>query len=391
MIGGALRLAWRSIAHYRVRSLLLVLAFGLVFLLPLAVDRLVERLGDALGDRAAATPLVLGARGSRFDLVLAALTFRGRVPRPLPLAEAEALRATGRADAVPLVLGSSVGGAPLVGTSPDYLERRGLRVARGAPFVWLGEAVCGSAAAAALGVDAGGTALTDRGSLYDLASAAPLRLRIRGVLAETGTADDHAVFCGLETAWVAAGLAHGHVEAGEVDEDRRLSAAEEEGVVVLDASVAEATEITPENRASFHVHGDPSRRPVTAVLVWPDDAKARTILRGRYRVHDTVQLLVARDVADELLGYVVRAKRFFDANAALVAAGTGLLLALVVLLTIRARRRELDTLAKIGCGRGTIAATIGLEFGIVCLGGFALALAGAAAVSALLAAGWGGA
>src|SRR5690606_19167299 len=43
VIAGVLRLAWRSIAHYRVRSVLLVAAFALVFLLPLAVDRLVGR------------------------------------------------------------------------------------------------------------------------------------------------------------------------------------------------------------------------------------------------------------------------------------------------------------------------------------------------------------
>lgn len=386
MIGAVVRLAWRSITHYRARSALLVTAFALVFFLPFAVDRLVARFGDALGSRAAATPLVLGARGSRFDLVLSALTFRGRVPRPLLMREADELRATGRATPVPLVLGSSVRGAPLVGTSSDYFERRRLRVTRGAPAVWLGEAVVGSAAAAALGVGPGDTLLTDRGSLYDLTRGEPLRLRVTGVLAEARSADDHAVFCGLETAWIVSGLGHGHVDAESVDGSRRLGGVEAvtetvaEPTIVLDASIVEATEITPANRDSFHFHGDPSERPLTAVLVWPDDDKGRTLLRGRYRVHETAQLLVARDVVDELLGYVVQAKRFFDANALLVAVATGLLLGLVVLLTVRARRREFDTLAKIGCARGTVIAIVAVEFGIVCVAGVGLALAAAAVV-----------
>ena len=85
-----LRLAWRYLAYHRVRTALLVLCVALVFLLPLAVQLLVDSYSRALGARAAATPLVAGAPGSRYDLVLNALYFEGRVPGPTSLAEVEA-------------------------------------------------------------------------------------------------------------------------------------------------------------------------------------------------------------------------------------------------------------------------------------------------------------
>jgi hypothetical protein len=45
---------------------------------------------------------------------------------------------------------------------------------------------------------------------------------------------------------------------------------------------------------------------------------------------------------------VFRIKRFFDANAALVGVATGLFLLLVVLLSVRLRRPEMETLFRLG-------------------------------------------
>ena len=41
-------------------------------------------------------------------------------------------------------------------------------------------------------------------------------------------------------------------------------------------------EITEDNVASFHFHGDPATFPITSVIAVPNDAKASTVLQGRY-------------------------------------------------------------------------------------------------------------
>jgi putative ABC transport system permease protein len=157
-----------------------------------------------------------------------------------------------------------------------------------------------------------------------------------------------------------------------------------DGEVVVDGSVREATEITPENAASFHFHGDRDAFPLTAVLLWPRDAKSATILKGRYAVRQDAQALVPRDVVEELLGFVFRLKRFFDANAVLVAVATALFLGLIVVLSLRLRQREFETLWKIGCSRGTVFSMQATELFLVLLGG---ALLASGAVALLLALG----
>ena len=121
----------------------------------------------------------------------------------------------------------------------------------------------------------------------------------------------------------------------------------------MDSSIVQYYEITPENRGSFHFHGDPETFPITAVLVWPRNARARTLLKARYGVSKTAQILVPSVVIEELMGFLFQLKRFFDANVILVTIATGLFLALIVLLSLRIRERERQTLFHIGCSRFT--------------------------------------
>lgn len=363
----ALLLAWRYVVHHRVRSVILSIGIGLTILLPLCVQLLVDRASDSLAARAENTPLVVGSPGSRYDLVLSSLYFRGRIPKPLTMAEVDRLRAGGLAEPIPVLARGRAGGWPLVGTTYDYFGFRGLLAEQGTLPLVLGDCVLGAEVAEDLGLGPGQRLLTDQDNLYSLAGAYPLNMRITGVLAARGTPDDRAVFCDLNTAWVVEGLAHGH-QAAEEQGDAQVLARDGDRVV-LNASVFEFNEITPENRHSFHVHAEPGDLPVTGILVRPRDSKSSTLLKGRYQVSDNAQLLVPTEVVTELLGFVFQVKRFFDANAILVGVATILFLSIIVLLSLQVRRREIETLTKIGCAQATVARILGLELLLVVLGG----------------------
>ncbi len=382
-----LLLAWRHLAHHAGQSALLAACVALAFLLPIAVARLVDVFGANLIARAEATPLVVGAPGSRYDLVLNALYFQGRVPRPTTRAEADAIAESGLALSIPLLVRHRAQDFPLVGTSHDYFAFRALDFAEGGPPLLLGEAVIGARVARELGVGVGGAVLTDQGSLYDLSLGYPLKLSVVGVLRESGSADDSAVLCDVKTAWIVEGIGHGHVAAEEESDARVL--ARKDGEVVLGAATLEYTEITPDNIGTFHFHGEAGDFPLTAILVVPHDAKGETILKGRYRVSETAQLLVPREVIDELLGFVLRLKTFFDANAVLVAFSTALFLVLLVLLTIRVRAREIETLSKLGCARLTVAKLLATELALVVSAGLLAAVALGTLVARILAYGLG--
>jgi putative ABC transport system permease protein len=260
----------------------------------------------------------------------------------------------------------------VVGVTTEYFEFRHLAVARGHLPLILGDAVLGSEVAAALQIDPGGGLITDPTKLYDLSASYPLKLHVRGVLAPSGSADDWAVFVDLKTAWVIEGIAHGHQD---VDPARNpeLVLRSTAGDTALNAAIVEYTEITPANIGSFHVHATAAELPITAVLVWPRDAKSGTILRARLKASEAAQPLDPEETLSELMGIVFRVKRFFDLNLGLVSMATVLFLVLIVLLTLRIRRREIDTLLKIGCSRGTVAQIQAVELGIVLAMGLFLA------------------
>ena len=204
--------------------------------------------------------------------------------------------------------------------------------------------------------------MTDPENVFDLAGSYPVKLRVMGVLAPARTPDDLAVFVDLKTAWLIEGLAHGHADVTGTNTDANVVLDRTATNVTANAALVEFTEVTPENLAGFHFHGDPDDFPVSAILPIARDEKSATLLRGRYQAPDaTLQILVPRSVVEELLGLVFRIKRFFDANAVLVGAATASFLLLVVLLSLRLRQPEMETLFRLGCARGLTARLVAVE------------------------------
>ena len=377
-------LAWQTIRFNRLQSAILIIGLAVPLYLPLAVNGLVARYQAGLLQRAVSTPLVAGGLGSRFDLVLHALYFRGNVPRLLRMADVEAIRATGYAAPIPLYVRYTARHAPIVGTTLDYFAFRGLRIARGEQLLELGDCVLGADTAASLKLVPGDRLMTDPENVFDIAGSYPVKLRVMGVLEPAGTPDDRAVFVDIKTAWLIEGLAHGHSDITTTNTDSSVLLNRNATNVTANAALVEFTEVTPQNITSFHFHGDPDQFPLSAVIPVPKDEKSATLLRGRYQGPEaTVQILVARSVVEELLGLVFRIKRFFDANAALVGVATGLFLLLVVLLSLRLRRPEMETLFRLGCARGLIAKLVGAELLVIGAVSLGLALAGARVTVAL--------
>jgi len=214
--------------------------------------------------------------------------------------------------------------------------------------------VLGAAAARTLGLAPGDALVSDPRNVFDIAGAYPLRMHVAGVLAPSNPDDDGAVLVDVKTAWVIAGLGHGHQDLA-AGADEAVVLKREADRVVANAALREYNEITPENAARFHFHGDAGDFPLTAAIVRPRDDKAAALLAGRFQDGALPGQLVRPDtVAGEMLGAVFRVKRLFDANVALVAGATALLLGLVVALSVRMRAEETGTLHRIGCARSAV-------------------------------------
>ena len=82
-------LALRYLRFNKIKTVILVFSVAVAVFVPLAVNLLVRNYQRDLLARASATPLVGGAPGSRLDLVLNALYFRGKPAHDLVLADAD--------------------------------------------------------------------------------------------------------------------------------------------------------------------------------------------------------------------------------------------------------------------------------------------------------------
>jgi putative ABC transport system permease protein len=372
-MSGPLYVASRYLVHHRGKTIILVLAVALTGFVPVGLQVLVAQSARELTARADRTPLLVGSRGSPLELVLSALYFDTDPPVPIPWSEIERIDDTGLAQAVPLQVGFRAGGHPIVGTTLEYLDYRRLRVAAGRRMAWLGECVLGARAARELGLEPGDDLVSSPETVFDLAGVYPLKMRVVGVLAPSHTADDRAVFVDIKTAWVMAGLGHGHRDLGDPDASAAvLSRAGDR--IVANAAVLEYNQITRENIESFHFHAGRSSLPVSAALALPTDERARVLLMGRYEAPDErVQILRPRSVMDELLDTVVTVQSYVVAGIALVAAATGATIVLVFMLSIRLRRREIETMTKIGGSRGSVAAVLISEVVVVVAVGLVIA------------------
>ena len=389
----ALYLAWRSLLWHRGRSITILLSLAITIWLPVTVRLVLDQFRREISERANATPLVLGAKGSRIDLALHALYFDTLPPADTTMAEVESIdelsTENAAAYAIPLHVRyrtqsrPGIEGAVIVGTSPEYFEFRRLNVAAGQTISLLGDCVVGSTVATKMQLHPGDSILSAPRNAFNLAGDYPLKMKVVGVLAQSHSPDDDAVFTDVRTTWVIDGIGHGHQELNtQTDSQLLLKNDSDTGTVTANAAVLPYTEITANNIDSFHFHGEPASFPLTAILVVPETEKARTQILGRYSSSKaTAQCLKPPEVIEELLSIVFRIEQL--AWVCSIAAGivTCLLLGLVINLSMRLRETEMQTMFRLGCSRTTIAMLHGSE--IVILLCSASVLAGAAALLTL--------
>jgi putative ABC transport system permease protein len=379
-VSDVLYLAWRYLRFNRGKTAVLVASISLILFLPAGLHVAVREASESLTARADATPLLVGAAGSAVDLTLAALYFREPSVEPVASAEIQRIGGSGLAAAIPLHLRFQAGGHRIVGTTADYLDYRGLELSAGRRFATLGECVLGAGAARALRLEPGGDLISTPAGAFDVAGGFPLKMAVVGVLAPAGTPDDAAVFVDVKTAWVIGGRAHGHDDVKAPAAEAGVLAREEDNVVA-NASVLSYTEITPENIGTFHFHGDPATFPIDAVIVAPRDRKSGIVLRGRFgELEEPIQMVVPRQVVDELVETMFSIRNAVVLISLGLGAATIATTALVVALSIRLRRRELETMRRIGASPGRMRAILASEVVLVVTAGVVIAAALTAAV-----------
>ena len=230
-------LAWRYLwARPLAAALnLLLMTLGLasmsfVLLASAQLDRAFER--DLAG-----IDVVVGAKGSPMQLILAGVFHLDVPPGNIPLAEVQTLAKHPQvAQLIPLSLGDSFRGFRIVGTTPAYIAHYEALLSQGTLWGAPMQAVLGAQVAAGAGLKVGDRFAGSHGLAGggDAHGATPYS--VSGVLAPCGCVLDRLVLTATESVWQVHETMHGGThEAGHTldAEDRAALEAEREVTVAL--------------------------------------------------------------------------------------------------------------------------------------------------------------
>ena len=204
------RLAFLSLWRRPLRYGLLVLLTAVACALPVFVIQLAGGLYQGLNRSAAPFPILAGAKGSPYQLVLNTVFLRDRPIGNTPYGEVENLRQSGKADQVlPLAFGDSFRGFRLCGTEQEIFSyvvpgehKPWLRTVQGRRFTGTGEAVLGAETARLTGLQVGDVFQSSHGFIAK-GKAHPHPYRVVGILAPVQGPYDKAILVPLEDIWEA--------------------------------------------------------------------------------------------------------------------------------------------------------------------------------------------
>lgn len=283
--------------------------------------------------------------------------------------------------AVPIQLGDSYRGLPVLATTPEFFTRfrpdpdTPWSLASGRFFERELEVVVGALAARNTGLQVGDTIYVTHGvprataiGGSDAAAVEPhvhteFAFKVVGILAPTGSSHDRALFINLDSSWIL----HAH--------DRRLALDPKAGVTTI-------ADLTESDRLITGIY--------MRVLTRPGQSVSAALPQVFRMLRDDPSLTVASptDQIRQLFSIVSNIDQIFVAMAAVVMVSSGIAIMLALYNSMEQRRRQIAVLRVLGCSRPRIFGLIVTESAVLGVAGAALgiglALAGGRIVATIM-------
>jgi putative ABC transport system permease protein len=375
------QLVRRNLYRHRVGSGLTALNVGLGALLVSVVLLLRSATAGAFLLPSRGFSLVVGAPGSRLELVLSSVFHLGPSPGLLAFAAFEELERHPSTElAVPYAVGDTFRGFRVVGTTEAFFEPR---------FPYPQAETAGDKLASGRVLHADRAAL--RAALDGLVAPGP-----PGVSSSPAGAMVREAVVGAEVARVLdvrvgdeLEPTHGIEAGGMAHEQRQLWKV----VGVLKASGTAVDELVLINLESFfgipdHAGGvvpETNQPGISAVLLFPKPGVHKALLLSQLNKRNSLQVADVDAEVRALLGLVGNVDRVFFAIAVLVVLVGVVSVAVAIYNTLAGRRRELAILRILGASRRTVLGMLVGEAGLLSAIGAALGILGGHAVVALVA------
>jgi putative ABC transport system permease protein len=221
-----LQLSWKNLVNKPLAMLLSLVLFGLgvgLISLLLLVNKQLE---DKFEKNLAHINLVIGAKGSPLQLILASMYHIDSPTGNIAIDKVKAFlnpRNPFVKTAVPLSLGDSYRGFRIVGTTAAFFNLYAAKIAKGKTFAQVMEVVAGAGAAQELGLNVGSTFKSSHGFIVDdnLVHADAEGFKVVGILEPTGTVADQLLLTPAQSIWAVHEHDASHSGAGADDHSIR--------------------------------------------------------------------------------------------------------------------------------------------------------------------------
>lgn len=378
------KIAWRSIQQRSLASALTALSMALGVALVVAVLVILGVIDQSFRRSAQGYDLIVGTKGSRFELVLSTVFHLGRPTASIRyLVYYELVNGRYAPDveaAVPVCLGDTFKGFRVIGTTPDMFDKfeyssgkryefreGGRNFEWGKPF----EAVVGATVARRAGLEAGKTFRPVHGDVLDRDDEHD-EFTVVGILKPTGTPNDRAVFVNIE------GFYRIHASAFlGADKPGKSAPKAEPGKSTPKAEPGKsAAKAEPEKGH----HGDEipmDKKEITAVLVALKTGNIpRWVALPKMLSKDLdVQAIAPLEEVDRLFEGIVGNVRWILlllAVLVVIVAGIGILVSMYN--SMSDRRHEIAIMRALGARRHTVMLIVLCESILLALGGGAMGL-----------------
>ncbi|MBN2308572.1 MAG: ABC transporter permease [Candidatus Hydrogenedentes bacterium] len=385
------RIAWSYLWNRKFTTALTIISVALGVGLISAVLTLREETERRFVAEGQSFDIVVGAKGNPLQLVLSTVYFLGPLTGNIEWSDYERLRNEEEvAGAYPIGMGDTYRGFRIVGTVPELFEhdwgggRNPYKLADGKYFEKPMEAVIGAAVAADSRRGVGDKFIGTHG----VGGAGGHEHKhhpytVVGVLERSGTPNDRAIFCSLDSVWQIhqedpcdnhGGEGEEDLEAPAEDEVDARAEAHVEGVAQVEGEAHDPGEAHDSGDAhdpgDAHDHHGHGAHEVTAVLVALRSPGLRFTFKERvnkgYNAMAAIPVQQIRDLYDQLLG---TAKAVLLAIGYLVVVISALSILIGLYMSILQRKRDLAIMRALGASSGEIFGSVIIEaFWVTVLG-----------------------
>ncbi|MBQ7670223.1 MAG: ABC transporter permease [Clostridia bacterium] len=342
-----LKFALKNMLTKKVKMILIILSIVISASVAILAYNVAEQVNDGLINTTSSYDMIVGPAGSSTQLAMNTLFFTDKPLGTISYEYVEQLQNDSRVNmAIPFAMGDSYNSAKIVGTKPEFLA--GKELADGEMFSEKFEAVVGSAVAKKFGLKIGDELITSHGLSENGEKHTASPLKLVGILEETSTAYDNAVFTDIETVWAV----HEHHHDEDEDEDHDHEHEEEDHDHEDEHEGHTIEDEDHDHEEEEHDHAEEGT--VCAILVRSKTLAYSEELKSEFAENSEILTITPAEVIREIISNVDLSRKIVYILCVIIMVMNVFVISTITILNMYDSQKDIALMRLIGIGTGKV-------------------------------------